>query len=236
MQSDVTAASRIQGNPAERDTLDPAKPIARGVAFIVLLMMVVPPSKAFEGHLEWWCRDPKFRDLKSKYNCKGLLRRRIYLGVDEHVPTEEELEIMVADFGKEAPIFNDFVGPRLRLGDFEQPDLDAQGNPVDGSDPEEYRKNEISSTTDYYRLGHTRQTASSSAWKAQTDPGSGKTYYYNSATKATQWECPAELATATATGWKAQTDPGSGKTYYYNSATKATQWECPAELATTSTA
>ena len=92
----------------------------------MLLMMVVPPSKAFEGHLEWWCRDPKFRDLKSKYNCKGLLRRRIYLGVDEHVPTEEELEIMVADFeGKEAAIFNDFIGPRLRLGDFEQPDRES---------------------------------------------------------------------------------------------------------------
>jgi hypothetical protein len=37
---------------------------------------------------------------------------------------------------------------------------------------------------------------SAHGWQEVTDPGSGKIYFYNSKTNATQWDRPAELAIA----------------------------------------
>lgn len=173
---------QTNGNPVS-DTADPKKPIPRAFAMLVLLLMVVPPTKGFEGYLEYWLREHKFLDLKAKYNCKGLLRRRIYLGVDDQVPGIEDFEESVSHFEDGGPIFNNIIGPMIRLGDFEEPELDAQGNPVDGSDSVPNP-----SLQDYKRKSKVKLD-----WRSVVDPASQKTYYYNVRTNATQWECPQEL-------------------------------------------
>lgn len=64
-------------------------------------------------------------------------------------------------------------------------------------------------------------------WSEHQDPGSGKLYYHNSATGATVWEKPAELANVM-DEWDEILDPGHNKSYYVNKKTQATQWEKPA--------
>ncbi|KAI4193272.1 MAG: hypothetical protein LQ346_003967 [Caloplaca aetnensis] len=59
----------------------------------------------------------------------------------------------------------------------------------------------------------------------------GRTYYYNTVTKATQWTKPEELMTASERAlanqpWKQHTSP-DGRPYWYHSETKATTWEVP---------
>lgn len=75
-------------------------------------------------------------------------------------------------------------------------------------------------------------------WVEAKDPKSGKTYYYNKATKQTKWTKPdsAEKPADTSADaenpalWKEGTDPKSGKKYYYNKSTKQTTWKRPAVL------
>jgi len=70
-------------------------------------------------------------------------------------------------------------------------------------------------------------------WTEAVDPRSGKTYYYNKATKETSWKKPTAAAAAPPAadelpaGWAECVDPNSGKTYYYNKATKQTSWKRP---------
>eukprot|EP00002_Diphylleia_rotans_P034228 TRINITY_DN7339_c0_g1_i5.p1 TRINITY_DN7339_c0_g1~~TRINITY_DN7339_c0_g1_i5.p1 ORF type:complete len:548 (+),score=82.03 TRINITY_DN7339_c0_g1_i5:209-1852(+) len=85
---------------------------------------------------------------------------------------------------------------------------------------------------------------SSSTWKTLTDAATGKLYYYNTATQATQWEMPSELQQSAPT--EAPTPPTSpsvpqagvdvwyelyhhsyGRCYYYNKQTGQTCWERP---------
>ncbi|KAL9604547.1 MAG: hypothetical protein Q9219_000512 [cf. Caloplaca sp. 3 TL-2023] len=59
----------------------------------------------------------------------------------------------------------------------------------------------------------------------------GRTYYYNTITKATQWTKPEELMTPSERAlanqpWKQHTSP-EGRPYWYHSETKATTWEMP---------
>ncbi|KAL8938900.1 MAG: hypothetical protein Q9216_003644 [Gyalolechia sp. 2 TL-2023] len=59
----------------------------------------------------------------------------------------------------------------------------------------------------------------------------GRTYYYNTITKATQWTKPEELMTPSERAlanqpWKQNTSP-DGRPYWYHSETKATTWEMP---------
>jgi hypothetical protein len=88
-------------------------------------------------------------------------------------------------------------------------------------------------------------------WIEATDPR-GRKYFYNKATKTTQWDFPTDETTTTTApaqttpkseepspprkhsvadsplpaGWEALTDP-SGKPYYYNRSLKKTQWSRP---------
>ncbi|KAL8941863.1 MAG: hypothetical protein Q9211_001634 [Gyalolechia sp. 1 TL-2023] len=59
----------------------------------------------------------------------------------------------------------------------------------------------------------------------------GRTYYYNTITKATQWTKPEELMTPSERAlanqpWKQNMSP-DGRPYWYHSETKATTWEMP---------
>ncbi|KAI4138819.1 MAG: hypothetical protein L6R39_006589, partial [Caloplaca ligustica] len=59
----------------------------------------------------------------------------------------------------------------------------------------------------------------------------GRTYYYNTITKVTQWTKPEELMTPSERAlanqpWKQHTSP-DGRPYWYHSETKATTWEMP---------
>lgn len=86
-------------------------------------------------------------------------------------------------------------------------------------------------------------------WVPKVDPASGKTYYYNKATKATTWTNPAApTADAATTGtdatpqtnqlttdgvdWAIKTDDRTGRKYQYNIKTKETKWLEPSPGAT----
>jgi len=69
------------------------------------------------------------------------------------------------------------------------------------------------------------------------DPSSGKPFYVNHATKATQWEPPTNNALSTGkrmtteemllAGWETKYDPATGKPFYINHTAKTTQWDPP---------
>ncbi|GAB0134827.1 hypothetical protein EsDP_00003182 [Epichloe bromicola] len=69
-----------------------------------------------------------------------------------------------------------------------------------------------------------------SAWQEHHTPD-GRAYYYNSATKATQWTKPEELMSGAERAlsdqpWKEYTAEG-GRKYWYNTETKQSSWEMP---------
>ncbi|KAK9729278.1 U1 snRNP protein [Basidiobolus ranarum] len=71
------------------------------------------------------------------------------------------------------------------------------------------------------------------AWSEHLMPD-GRTYYYNSVTKQSLWEKPAELSGDSEKKpkndvWKEYLTK-EGKKYYYNTETKVTTWEAPSEL------
>jgi hypothetical protein len=76
----------------------------------------------------------------------------------------------------------------------------------------------------------------SSSWAEVQDKKTGRTYYYNKATKETRWTKPEENETADAasnpandepSNWVSSTDKSSGRKYYYNKVTKETRWSKP---------
>ncbi|CCE33378.1 related to U1 snRNP protein [Claviceps purpurea 20.1] len=69
-----------------------------------------------------------------------------------------------------------------------------------------------------------------SAWQEHHTPD-GRAYYYNSATKVTQWTKPEDLMSAAERAlsnqpWKEYTAEG-GRKYWYNTETKQSSWEMP---------
>ncbi|ORY05418.1 hypothetical protein K493DRAFT_252644 [Basidiobolus meristosporus CBS 931.73] len=83
---------------------------------------------------------------------------------------------------------------------------------------------------------HVPSTANqtSQTWSEHLMPD-GRTYYYNSVTKQSLWEKPADFSTPSektqpkSTVWK-EYSTKDGKKYYYNTETKVTTWEAPSEL------
>ncbi|GFO50262.1 pre-mRNA-processing factor 40-like protein a [Plakobranchus ocellatus] len=77
------------------------------------------------------------------------------------------------------------------------------------------------------------QDKQKSAWGEHKAPD-GRVYYYNSVTKESSWEKPAELKTPqekmlAQCPWK-EYKSDAGKTYYHNSVTKESRWTKPKEL------
>lgn len=67
-------------------------------------------------------------------------------------------------------------------------------------------------------------------WAEHSDPGSGRTFFYNAGTGETAWERPQPAAAAAGAlpeGWVEHLDPGSGRNFYYNAASGETSWERP---------
>jgi pre-mRNA-processing factor 40 len=76
--------------------------------------------------------------------------------------------------------------------------------------------------------------AAKGVWSEHVDKTSGKTYYYNSVTKASVWTKPQELMTqadtkAVSSDWKEYTAP-DGRKYYNNAKTGVTQWTKPEDF------
>ena len=72
-------------------------------------------------------------------------------------------------------------------------------------------------------------------WQEARTP-EGRVYYYNTITKATQWDKPLDLQTPqerilASLPWKESTAP-DGRKYYYHSQTKETTWSMPDEYKT----
>uniref|UniRef100_A0A7S0DRQ5 Uncharacterized protein n=1 Tax=Amorphochlora amoebiformis TaxID=1561963 RepID=A0A7S0DRQ5_9EUKA len=78
-------------------------------------------------------------------------------------------------------------------------------------------------------------------WEALKEPSSGKIYYHNLATGATQWEAPsapAKEAEGPSTSdafpehkgeWQTEVDKSSGRMYYFHTKTMETTWERPVD-------
>eukprot|EP01119_Soliformovum_irregulare_P017107 TRINITY_DN5032_c0_g1_i1.p1 TRINITY_DN5032_c0_g1~~TRINITY_DN5032_c0_g1_i1.p1 ORF type:complete len:660 (-),score=249.63 TRINITY_DN5032_c0_g1_i1:234-2213(-) len=69
------------------------------------------------------------------------------------------------------------------------------------------------------------------AWQEHLDPQSGNVFWFNSITKASVWEKPAELKTRAEINcpWKAYISD-SGRKFYFNQQTKESVWVEPPEL------
>jgi len=101
------------------------------------------------------------------------------------------------------------------------------------------------------------EPCAAACWTMGTDRATGRTYYYNLSTQASQWDRPADLAPASPgaaavhaetapsaaieaplgaptrppplpAGWQSGVDPKTGVVYYCNASLNVTQWEHPA--------
>ena len=82
-----------------------------------------------------------------------------------------------------------------------------------------------------------------SVWKATTDASSGRTYYFNTATRETTWTKPEDFdatpapatpatpqqhdSAAIDAAWKEAPPTADGRVYYYNKITNETRWQPP---------
>ena len=89
----------------------------------------------------------------------------------------------------------------------------------------------------------TRTSELPSGWSELFDESSGRSYFYNEQTNATQWERPSTVDAAVASnafnensnldhqvlpqGWTVLQDPSTGHPYYFNQQLNLTQWEKP---------
>lgn len=64
-------------------------------------------------------------------------------------------------------------------------------------------------------------------WEYRSDPASGKIYFVNVVTKASQWDRPTLEDSDFPLNWEKRTDPASGKPYYVNVVTKESRWTKP---------
>eukprot|EP00040_Diaphanoeca_grandis_P036460 m.232435 g.232435 ORF g.232435 m.232435 type:complete len:1418 (-) comp33622_c0_seq1:24-4277(-) len=164
-------------NPPSRDIKSYKSAMPRGFALMAVLLTVFPPSKAFEGHLEFWLRqDCGWADeLKRRYCLKGMVRRSVYHGASaDLIPSLEEITTAIEALADPDTLaFNNILGPRLRLGEFEEP---------------------VEDELSFESSTSTGTGKGKGAWQAVVDAATQKTYYYNSETGKTQWKVPKELS------------------------------------------
>eukprot|EP00039_Didymoeca_costata_P010685 m.144552 g.144552 ORF g.144552 m.144552 type:complete len:1420 (-) comp14925_c0_seq1:86-4345(-) len=164
-------------------------PVAKAFELLALCLCVFPPSVSFEAYLEHFIRSPEHSTLSAKYNLQGLLRRRMYHGPvsTNELPKQSEFAMgctyqdKVYNAGAIFPV----LSSRLKLNEFQDDHGGKKSKKTSGTSEKKEKKTEKEK-----KSKSKKSKAKASAWQTATDPTSGKTYYFNPETGATQWEPP----------------------------------------------
>ena len=190
---------------------DPRDATRRGMELMALMLCVFPPSMQFEPHLEWYFRRSPMASLSDEFNCKFLLRRRVYEGANRNLPHAGEL---AAGNQYESSRYvrggiSQAVSSRMRADAFRDVDY-HEGNTTWCSLTKLCRRSSMKRgvLNDVRRdWGATGQVGVRSVaatpqnrplprgWEeAQTDEG--EVYYINTVTNTSQWDKPTKPAMA----------------------------------------
>eukprot|EP00040_Diaphanoeca_grandis_P025752 m.143132 g.143132 ORF g.143132 m.143132 type:complete len:1427 (-) comp30293_c0_seq1:306-4586(-) len=182
--------------------------IARAMELMALCLCYFPPSSQFVEYLEAFVRGEAALTHGARYNLKGLLQRRIYFGAAKpnELPTETEFAMGCQYNGKRyhdgamAGVLNSV----MKLSDFDEKKSNfktTKDSKSKGSKKTKEKEKEKSKEKKKDKEKKPKQAkvakesvTDTSDWQAATDPTTGKTYYYNSATKATSWTPPESMA------------------------------------------
>ena len=78
-----------------------------------------------------------------------------------------------------------------------------------------------------YSVEAGKQDEQGSQWISELDPKTGRAYYWNSKTGASQWERPKSDQNRSSSPWITEFDSTTGQTYYWNVNTHESRWERP---------
>jgi len=179
---------------------------ANAFEMLAFCLCVFPPSESLEPYLEQWIRESSNKVYSEQYNLPGLLRRRMYFGPLKmgEAPTQTEFAMECRYAGKVygSGALGPVLSARLKLKEFKETkkasssgESSRASSPSKGGKKDKKKKSagKKSTTETPWQTGvAVTEQESQSPWKATVDPGSGKTYYFNTQTQAVQWDMPAE--------------------------------------------
>jgi len=179
-----------------------ASHVAKAMEALALCLCYFPPSSQFLEYLEAFVRGQAAVTHGSRYNLKGLLARRVYFGAAKvnDLPSENEFAMGCQYNGKRYHdgAMQGVLNNVLKLADFEEkkPSFKAttKGDSTKKSKKEKENKKDKKDKKKDKKEKKSKAAPAASEWAAATDPTTGKTYYYNSATKETSWTPPESTA------------------------------------------
>ena len=175
--------------------------VQRAMELLALCLCHFPPSDQFENFLETFVRSRDATMYGGTYNLKGLVRRRMYFGPAKasEMPQENEFAQQLRYDGKRyadggiAPV----LSSKLRLSDFDEKAPKKGKGAVSVSEKKKEKKEKKGKKDKGSKRGTSKSTSPSvnePQWEPAVDPSTGKTYYYNKATKETSWTAPESMA------------------------------------------